>query len=594
MFVMGPNPPLNSDPACFGFRSLSTSRFLGFVHRLGAGGAGLPHSIGIPMKTHPDNIAPTRSFVRYAPRATTWRNAFSLIGLLLVICFAAGCGGGSAGGGTPNQVVSPTAPNILVTPIICPSGSPSFPFSLYGFNFNSTSIILVNNKECPTTYFSPGRLTAVLNSADIFPTSHCQVRNSTPTSELSEMKQLVSANFTTNSLNPITSPTKVAAGSASFTLAFWGISMDADSVIVWNGLAMPTALDVSMSYASTTIAAQEVAKPGYAVAALYSNKGGWITPPQIVNITLNQPVCGMVESPTGGSLLAIVPDSSTSNPSSLIQIEPNTGQVTSMLTLGKSPSALAVASDKGSIYMGSTQSNLVQRLAWPGLAKVSEIDLGSSGTASLVAIPGSPSSILVGQTTFFPPAQEVVIYDDGRPRGLHGGVYGYRDCIAIDESAGKVYALNNGLSAFDVEAYTVDGYGLTSIGRSGRLDIGFGTGIAVSGGKLYTTSGLLIDSNTLAPLSKRIVRTSNNRLLIDSPNNRIYFVGPSGFYGLGYLVAYDLTTLNQVGVLALNGMLTTPQCLVRWGRNGLAVVPDSAYGNDSTMYVFQTDLVRPF
>ena len=35
-----PNPPLNLDPACIAFRSLSTSRYLGFVQRLGAGGAG--------------------------------------------------------------------------------------------------------------------------------------------------------------------------------------------------------------------------------------------------------------------------------------------------------------------------------------------------------------------------------------------------------------------------------------------------------------------------------------------------------------------------------------------------------------------------
>jgi hypothetical protein len=35
-----PNPPLNSDPACIAFRSLSASRFLGSAHRLSAGGAG--------------------------------------------------------------------------------------------------------------------------------------------------------------------------------------------------------------------------------------------------------------------------------------------------------------------------------------------------------------------------------------------------------------------------------------------------------------------------------------------------------------------------------------------------------------------------
>jgi len=32
-----PNPPLKSDPACIAFRSLSTSRYPGSAHRLGAG-----------------------------------------------------------------------------------------------------------------------------------------------------------------------------------------------------------------------------------------------------------------------------------------------------------------------------------------------------------------------------------------------------------------------------------------------------------------------------------------------------------------------------------------------------------------------------
>jgi len=35
-----PNPPLNSDPACIAFRSLSTSCFLGSAQRFGAGVAG--------------------------------------------------------------------------------------------------------------------------------------------------------------------------------------------------------------------------------------------------------------------------------------------------------------------------------------------------------------------------------------------------------------------------------------------------------------------------------------------------------------------------------------------------------------------------
>ena len=46
-----PNPPLNSDPACIAFRSFSSSRFLGSVQRLGAGGARLASFVRPPMTT---------------------------------------------------------------------------------------------------------------------------------------------------------------------------------------------------------------------------------------------------------------------------------------------------------------------------------------------------------------------------------------------------------------------------------------------------------------------------------------------------------------------------------------------------------------
>ena len=41
-----PNLSLKSDPACIAFRSFSSSRLLGFVQRLDAGGAGELHSLG--------------------------------------------------------------------------------------------------------------------------------------------------------------------------------------------------------------------------------------------------------------------------------------------------------------------------------------------------------------------------------------------------------------------------------------------------------------------------------------------------------------------------------------------------------------------
>jgi len=59
--IGAPNPPLHSDPACIVFRSLSTSRFLGFVQRLGAGGAGELLSLGRYATRQEKQAAPSQT-----------------------------------------------------------------------------------------------------------------------------------------------------------------------------------------------------------------------------------------------------------------------------------------------------------------------------------------------------------------------------------------------------------------------------------------------------------------------------------------------------------------------------------------------------
>jgi len=71
-----PNLPLNSDPACIVLRSLSTSRFLGFAQRLGAGGAGYLPSLGIlmsaPYKKIRQAISPLALLFLSLSIFTTW------------------------------------------------------------------------------------------------------------------------------------------------------------------------------------------------------------------------------------------------------------------------------------------------------------------------------------------------------------------------------------------------------------------------------------------------------------------------------------------------------------------------------------------
>lgn len=519
------------------------------------------------------------------------RQWFALFLAVLGLIVAQACGGGGGGGAAGAPAASPTAPRITTATMVCPPDTPSFLLTVPGSNFNSSSVILVNGREFPTTFLGADHLSTFVNAQELASGGSIQVRNTAPARESSELKGVTSAGFKAGHLTPTVSPTQVVAGASAFRLAVWGLPVDDNSVIVWNGLSMPTTVDAPAGYAWTTIPASEVAKPGYAVVALY-NRGGWITPAQIVNITINQQAAGIIESPDGGQLLGIVPDTSPTHAGQLIRIDPQTGVVSPLAALGK-PTSMVAASDKGSLYLGSRWSSRVRRLAWPGLAETAAFDVPSSGVETLLAVPGAPGSILVGQTNLFG-SQEVVIYDGGSGRANHGAVYGSLDCLAMDESGSRLYALDNGLSSFEMTAYSVDAGGLTLLGRPQALAVGFGTGLAAWGGRVYTSNGLVIDPSTYAALPKRIATASDAQFLLDPPNNRIYFAGSSGQYGTAYLMVYNLATLDQVGALVLHGVRNTPLRIVRWGRNGLAVVQSAAYGSDPSMYIFQTDLVRPF
>jgi hypothetical protein len=518
--------------------------------------------------------------------------------LAAMLTLGLACGGGGGGGGTSTPNASATAPVITSATMVCPPDTPSFRLTLHGFNFNSSSVLLVNGAPHQTIYQEPGTLSAYVNAQELASGGSCQVRNSSPSVELSGIKSIISGVITSTYQHPSMSPRQVTAGSPAFTLGFWGIPIDSNSTIIWNGAMLPTTVDLTAGFAHAAIPTAEVANPGYAVAALYNPGTGAITPPQVVNIIANLQVSSLVGAPSGGNLLGLASTTAISYPGSLIQLDPFTGQTNAILTSVIPYTCMAFSSDNSSLYLGSSQSPHITRMAWPGLNQIAAFDLVSSafipgtGAETLLAVPGSPGSVLVGQPTIFSPGQAIVIYDEGIARTKFGGVYGYGNCIAFDSAAPKLYALENGDSAFDLTAYSVDASGLSQIIQSTALKVTYGTGIATWASLVYTSSGLVIDPSTMTVLPKSIVTSNDPGFLLDPPNNRMYFV-TYGDYQTRYLMVYDLTTFNQVGSLVLNGMTGPSQQIVRWGRNGLAILQNPNFGS-SAPFIFQSDLVAPF
>ena len=102
----------------------------------------------------------------------------------------------------------------------------------------------------------------------------------------------------------------------------------------------------------------------------------------------------------------------------------------------------------------------------------------------------------------------------------------------------------------------------------GDLISGFGVDIKFDGGRIYTTSGRVID-----PEARTVVGTFSGAASLsvrpDTVLGRVFFLIPTGGPTVK-VSAYDLNTLQLLGSENIPAVTGTPGNLIRWGSKGLA------------------------
>src|SRR6185436_627586 len=172
------------------------------------------------------------------------------------------------GGGASNVVsftVNNPAPVLTqLLPNSAAAGSPSFTLTVTGANFTPTSVVRWNGQDRQTIFFSPTRLTAIINAADVAQVGTGQVTVFTPAPGGGTSSAL---SFTAkNEPNPVPTltsldPERVFAGGAGFTLTVNGTNFVAGSRVLWNGAERLT------TYLSATQLAAQISEADIANAA---------------------------------------------------------------------------------------------------------------------------------------------------------------------------------------------------------------------------------------------------------------------------------------------------------------------------------------
>jgi hypothetical protein len=368
------------------------------------------------------------------------------------------------------------------------------------------------------------------------------------------------------------------------TVNVTGVSGAPTSLIRWgtNGLAFRTnGGRVVIVQTSLVSATEPVPTPTPTVSPTPTPTTAYI--PTFVR-RVNLPNNDVVFNNASGTIQASVP--STAGPATgntITEVNPQTGAIGTSTFVGSEPATLAQADDGRTLWVrlngaGNAIRRYDMQTRTPGLQFTPS---SSFYPQDMAVMPGNPQTLALAVRY-----SGVAIYDDGvqRPNVSNGGAYAINR-IEFSDSPATLYGYESESSGFNLIKFAVNASGVTGVSQGGGLLSGYSTDMKFAGGRLYSTSGRIID-----PEAKTLIGTlqgGGSTLAVDTALGRVFYLSDN------ILSAYDINTFIKIGSITLpsfNG--ATPTSLVRWGTNGLAFrTSNSSSPADSQIYIIQSALV---
>ncbi|MEO5822649.1 MAG: hypothetical protein ABIT71_19245 [Vicinamibacteraceae bacterium] len=282
-------------------------------------------------------------------------------------------------------------------------------------------------------------------------------------------------------------------------------------------------------------------------------------------------------SPLTGRLYASVAASN-----SVVEIDPIAGTIGTSIPVGSTPNRLAISDTGEYLYVGLDGLPGVVRVHLPSRTVGTPFTLGlphpSQGPRRahrLAVLPGNPDAVAVARRFSGPspiPAG-VAVYDLGVPRALETPINDSGSSIAFGASAARLYGFQNETTGFRFSRMDVTPSGVTIVENTQDLISGFNADIEYVGGRLFATSGRVID-----PEARTIVTTLPNVgsaiSAVEATASAIFYLSVTG--NAWQLRAFDPTSLTLVAEGPIPGGFGLPLSLVAAGADMLAVATGTA------------------
>ena len=282
--------------------------------------------------------------------------------------------------------------------------------------------------------------------------------------------------------------------------------------------------------------------------------------------------------PTHSQLLVVTQATSPLAPNSLVAIDPTTGTMMQAVSLGATPSAVAISADGLYAYVGLA-GGVIRRFLAAGLSPDITFSVGNASSAigEIDVSPISAHTIAVvasdlgGDTSGY---YDLAIFDDGvaRPEVLTNSSLNYSASWSSDASQVFVSGGGDVPTVLDV-AVTPQGVSLES--RAPWID---GNPVTVYGSTVYSLDGAVY---SLTGVIQRLGRMPDYDALNVSRTESISLGKAfsaetnldSGAIQDGTIInAFDLNQFTYIDSITFNGAaLVASGKLITWGSNGLAM-----------------------
>ena len=286
-------------------------------------------------------------------------------------------------------------------------------------------------------------------------------------------------------------------------------------------------------------------------------------------------------------LYASVASTDRSYGNRVVAIDPVGGTVRSSVFVGSEPNRLAISDNGQFLYVGIDGARSIRRVVLKDLTAELQFPAKAAvWTASFVADdmevpPGQPHTVVIaiGNPNSGPRLTGIVVFDDGVPRpevapppGNPGG-----HVITYSDVPTTLYGYNNENTEFGFRQMEVESNGIRETEVRQNLLYGFDTDIEFDRGRVYATSGAVVD-----PQTGRLAGTfaATGFVAPDMIRNRVFFLSP----GAKTIRVFDGTTFTPSGTIEATGVVGATGSLTRLADSGLAfrtadqvvIVPTSA------------------